>query len=434
MRMSKDLNYDTWFRLDNSGKIFPEVSNHRETNVFRVGVSLTEKIDKDLLQLAVDGILNRYPMFKVKLKKGLFWSYFDYNSKPFIVEELKHYVCGEIHPKKNNSYLFRVMYRNKDIVIEMFHSLADGAGVIMLLKALTYEYLVLAGKDIKPDNLVPTKNQRPMAEEYEDANSKFYDPKNKKHVPEKRAYRIKGTYLSEDLTGLISGTISTSKILQLARENNLTITEYLAALMMYTIYNTQIRYRGHIKSNQAPVKIFVPVNLRKHFPSNTLRNFSNFVKTDLVMTEDDITFENLLAHVKERFEKGMTKSELIRKMSENVAFEKNVLLRFTPYFLKKYALKIGYNMLGMKLNTMSLTNIGRIDFPESMEPYIVDVTAAVYAGKFNTLNCSIVSYKDKFKITFTRSIIETTIEREFFRHFTDLGFDVEIESNYVEEY
>jgi hypothetical protein len=69
-----------------------------------------------------------------------------------------------------------------------------------------------------------------------------------------------------------------------------------------------------------------------------------------------------------------------------------------------------------------------------MEPYIVDVTAAVYAGKFNTLNCSIVSYKDKFKITFTRSIIETTIEREFFRHFTDLGFDVEIESNYVEEY
>ncbi|MDD3129561.1 MAG: hypothetical protein PHW21_04255, partial [Candidatus Izemoplasmatales bacterium] len=308
------------------------------------------------------------------------------------------------------------------------------AGVIMLLKALTYEYLVLTGKDIKPDNLVPTKNQRPMVEEYEDANSKFYDPKNKKHVPEKRAYRIKGTYLSEDLTGLISGTISTSKILQLARENNLTITEYLAALMMYTIYNTQIRYRGHIKSNQAPVKIFVPVNLRKHFPSNTLRNFSNFVKTDLVMTEDDITFENLLAHVKERFEKGMTKSELIRKMSENVAFEKNVLLRFTPYFLKKYALKIGYNMLGMKLNTMSLTNIGRIDFPESMEPYIVDVTAAVYAGKFNTLNCSIVSYKDKFKITFTRSIIETTIEREFFRHFTDLGFDVEIESNYVEEY
>ncbi len=432
--MNKESSYDTWFRLDNSGKIFPEVSNHRETNVFRVAVTLTEKVDKELLQLALDAILSRYPMFKVKLKKGMFWSYFDYNSRPFVVEELKHYVCGEINPRKNNGYLFRVMYRNTDLIIEMFHSLADGAGVIMLLKAIIFEYLVLTGKDIKPDNLVPTKYERPSMEEYEDANSKFYDRKNKKHIPEKRAYRIKGTPLSADLTGLISGTLSTKKMLEVAREKNLTVTEYLTALMMYTIYVTQIQYRGHIKSNQAPVKIFVPVNLRKHFPSNTLRNFSNFVKTNMVMTKDDISFEEIITLVKEQFEKGMTKTELIRKMSENVAFEKNVFLRFTPYFLKKYALKIGYNMLGMKLNTMSLTNIGKIDFPESMQPYIYDVTAGVYSGKFNTLNCSIMSYQDRFKITFTRSIVETKIEREFFRHFTNLGVEVEIESNYVEEY
>lgn len=432
--MNKQSRHETWFRLDNSGKIFPEVSSHRETNVFRVAVSLTEKIDNVLLQQAVDTILARYPMFKVKLKKGFFWSYFDYNSKPFRVEELKHYVCGEINPKKNNGYLFRVMYRNTDIVIEMFHSLADGAGVILLLKALTYEYMVLAGKDVKPDNLVPTKNQRPSMEEYEDANTKFYDKKNKKHVPEKRAYRIKGTPLSEDLTGIISGTMSTSRMINLARENNMTITEYFTALMMYTIYVTQIQYRGQIKSNQSPVKIFVPVNLRKHFPSNTLRNFSNFVKVGMVMTEDDISFENLKTLVKDQFEKGMTKRELIRKMSENVKFEKNIFLRFTPYFLKKYALKIGYNMLGMKLNTMSLTNIGKVDFPESMQPYVYDVTAGVYSGKFNTVNCSIMSYQDRLKISFTRSIVETTIEREFFRHFTNLGIDVEIESNYVEEY
>jgi NRPS condensation-like uncharacterized protein len=432
--MNKESKHDTWFRLDNSGKIFPEVSSHRETNVFRVAISLTEKIDKDLLQLSVNTILSRYPMFKVKLKKGLFWSYFDYNSKPFIVEELKHYVCGEINPKKNNGYLFRVMYRNADIIIEMFHSLADGAGVIMLLKALTYEYLLLTGKDVKPDNLISTKNQRPSIEEYEDANSKFYNRKNKKHVPEKRAYRIKGSPLSEDLTGLISGTMSTKEMIDLSRNNDMTITEYFAALMMHTIYVTQIQYRGHISSNQKPVKIFVPVNLRKHFPSNTLRNFSNFVKTDLVMNQDDISFEYLKSLVKEQFKKGMTKSELIRKMSENVAFEKNVFLRFTPYFLKKYALKIGYNMLGVKLNTMSLTNIGKVDFPESMEPYVKDVTAAVYSGRYNTLNCSIISYKDRLKITFTRSIVETTIEREFFRHFTNLAIDVEVESNYVEEY
>jgi len=73
--------------------------------------------------------------------------------------------------------------------------------------------------------------------------------------------------LPNNNTGLISGTINTQKILEISRSENLTITEYITALMMYTIYTTQIRYRTHLKSNKVPVKIFVPVNLRKHFPS-----------------------------------------------------------------------------------------------------------------------------------------------------------------------
>ncbi len=423
-----------WFRLDNSGKIFPEVSNQRETNTFRVQVALTEEVDPDILQMATLGILDRYPMFKVRMKHGFFWNYLDYNTKPFQIQKMSHEVCSALNPRENNCYLFKVLYRNNLIAIEMFHSLADGGGVVMLLQSLVYEYLKLKGYDVSPDNIIKTKYERPVEEEYEDANSKYYNAKNRKHVPEQRAYRIKGTMLPDNLTGLISGTMNTNEILELVRSKELTMTEYFAGLMMHVIYNTQIRYRTHLKGNQAPVKIFVPVNLRKHFPSETLRNFSNFVKTNMVMSRDDITLEELFDHAKQEFKNGMTKEELIRKMSENVAFEKNVFLRFMPYFIKRYALKIGYNMLGMKLNTMSLTNIGKVVFPKSMEPYIFDVTAAVYSGKYNTVNCAILSYRDKLKISFSRSILETNMEREFFRHFTDKGIDVSIESNFVEEF
>jgi len=423
-----------WFKLDNSGKIFPEVSNQRDTNTFRVQVALTEEVDAEILQMAAIGVLQRYPMFKVRLKHGFFWNYLDLNTNPFHIEKMSHTVCSSINPRENNNYLFKVLYRNNLIAIEMFHTLSDGGGVVSLLQSLVYEYLKLKEYEVTPDNIIKTKDQKQMQEEYEDANAKYYNSKNRKHVPEKRAYRIKGTYLPGNNTGLISGVLSTKAVLDLARTKGLTMTEYFSALMMYTIYNAQIRYRTHLKSNQAPVKIFVPVNLRKHFPSSTLRNFSNFVKTDLVMTRNDITLDELFELVHEQFQKGMTKEELIRKMSENVAFEKNVFLRFTPYIIKRYALKIGYNMLGMKLNTMSLTNIGKIVFPESMQPYIKDVTAAVFSGKYNTVNCSVLSYQDTLKITFTRSILETNIEREFFRHFTELGLDVEIESNYVEEF
>ncbi len=427
------INQD-WFKLDNSAKIFPSVSNSAETNTFRVTATLTEEVDVEHLQEAVDIILERYPMFKVKLKKGIFWAYFDYNAKPFKVQEMTHQVCGEIIPIENNGYLFKVLYRHKDIAIEMFHSLADGGGVMQLLKSLVYEYLLLEGKNVTPDNIIATKNDKPEFEEYEDANVKYYNKKNRKHIPEEKAYRIKGTYLDDDQTGLISGILNTKQMLELARKNEMTVTEYLTSLMMYTIYKTQIQYREHMKANEKPVKIFVPVNLRKHFPSKTLRNFTNFIKASMHMDKEDISFEEIKATVKEQFAYGIQKEELIRKMSENVAFEKNLFLRMTPYFLKNYVLKIGFNMLGIKLNTMSLTNIGRTVFPESMKPYIYDVTAAIYAGRVNTIGCAIVSYEDRFKITFTRSILENEIEREFFRHLSSEGLDIEIESNYVEEY
>jgi hypothetical protein len=152
------------------------------------------------------------------------------------------------------------------------------------------------------------------------------------------------------------------------------------------------------------------------------------------MNRPDITFDEILALVKDQFKSGMEKKELIRKMSENFAFERNIFLRITPYFLKKYALKIGYALMGITLNTLSLSNLGNVELPKSMVPYVDNISAAVYSGKYNTLNIAISSFQDKFKITFTRSIIETTIEREFFRHFTQQGIEVEIESNYVEEY
>ena len=53
-----------WFKLDNSGKIFPNVYSKRESHTFRIQVSLTETIDPKLLQVAINEILNRFPMFK----------------------------------------------------------------------------------------------------------------------------------------------------------------------------------------------------------------------------------------------------------------------------------------------------------------------------------------------------------------------------------
>lgn len=423
-----------WYKLDNAAKIFPAISTKKETNTFRIQIALTEPVDPALLQKAVEAAFQRYPLFKVRLKNGFFWKYLDQNEAPFTVQPLPHQVCGSLLPKEHNGYLFQLYHRGNAVTLEMFHSLADGSGAIMFLKSILYEYLTMTGKKITPDNLILTRDSMPTKAEYEDSQATFYDPKNHAHVKERKAFFIKGTPIPDGNIGLIAGTMSTDKMLSLARSKQATVTEYLSALMMYCIYVTQIQYREHLKENQKPVKIFVPVNLRKHFPSQTLRNFSIFVKSDMVMDRSDINFDEILELVKKQYAAGMAKSELIRKMSENFHFEKNVFLRATPYFLKKYALKIGYAIMGLSLNTLSLSNMGRFEIPASMEPYIDNASCSVYSGKYNTLNVGIMSIGDRFKITFTRSILESTIEREFFRHFTARGIDVVVESNFVEEY
>jgi len=426
--------YESWFKLDNSAKIFPEVSNSKETNTFRVQVELNDLVDPDTLELVMEKILRRFPMFRVRLKTGIFWRYLEHNTMPFKIEPMSSFVCGPLLPKDNNGYLFKVYYRKNLIALEMFHSLADGGGAFTLLKSIVYQYLIEKGAKITPDNLILTTDTLPTKEEYEDAHLAYYDSNNRKHKKEDKALGILGTPLADYHIGLISGTLSTSEILKISREHQATVTEFLSAIMMMSIYEVQIKYRTHQSHNQKPVKIFVPVNLRKHFPSKTLRNFSNFVKTNMVMNRENITFDEVLSLVKEQFKEGMTHQELIRKMSENVAFEKNIFLRITPFHLKMFVMKLGYKLMGLTLNTMSFSNMGRIIFPESMKPFIKGVSCAVYSGKFNTVNVAIASYEDQFKITFTRSIIETHVEKVFFRQLTDLGMHVQIESNYVEEY
>ena len=70
-------------------------------------------------------------MFKVRLKLGLFWNYFEKNERPFKIRPLTSKVNEKIIPKENNGYLLKVFYYNNLIVVEFFHSLTDGTGALI---------------------------------------------------------------------------------------------------------------------------------------------------------------------------------------------------------------------------------------------------------------------------------------------------------------
>ncbi|MDR2008959.1 MAG: hypothetical protein LBQ22_00560, partial [Bacteroidales bacterium] len=99
-----------WYKLDNAAKLFPSITNTKNTSVFRVSVLLNSEVDAEVLQRAADTALDRFPMMAVKLCRGLFWNYLDLNRNQFRVSEEKQYPCNNIDPKTNNGYLIVVLY------------------------------------------------------------------------------------------------------------------------------------------------------------------------------------------------------------------------------------------------------------------------------------------------------------------------------------
>lgn len=127
----KDVN---WRRLDNSAKIFPLSSSKKYSSVFRLSAVMKENINPKILEEAVEVAINKYIFFKVKLKRGFFWYYFEDNPKKIKIEEEINYPCKYIDPNVNNSYLFKITYFERKINIDIFHSLTDGNTAVQFFK------------------------------------------------------------------------------------------------------------------------------------------------------------------------------------------------------------------------------------------------------------------------------------------------------------
>ena len=92
------------------------------------------------------------------------------------------------------------------------------------------------------------------------------------------------------------------------------MTEYLGALFISSIFESQIKDKVQ---NANDIQLFVPINLRKIFPSKTLRNFSLFSRVGANPYEDT-TMEKLIEIMHENLKRDMNKDNLKDKISTTV--------------------------------------------------------------------------------------------------------------------
>ena len=138
--------------------------------------------------------LEKYQSFKVRMKDGFFWNYFEENLKDPIVEKEREYPCKYINPKTNNNYLFKVTYFQNKINIDIFHSLTDGNSGTQFFKEIIYNYLELMYPEVFQEE---RRGRKIEGYDTEDSYMKNYDKKATSNASSKKAYILKGERIEE---------------------------------------------------------------------------------------------------------------------------------------------------------------------------------------------------------------------------------------------
>ena len=407
-------------KLDNSAKIFPIMSSKKYSSVFRISVRLNEIIDEKALQKATQKALRVFRSFQVKLKKGFFWYYYAPNEKEPMIKKEELYPCKYIDPEENNDYLFKVTYQENKINLDIFHALTDGNSGLHFLKEIVYQYLDIMHKECFTSEM---RAERKIHYTTEDSYIKHYDKRLPGNSSSHKAYILQGEKYKNPEVGITYEKINVEQLRKKAKEKGSTVTQYLTAILIYSIYQANyLKYKG-----KKPIKVCIPVDLKKYFKSETINNFFSYITVVININKNkSYTFEEILTDVQKEFKKKLTEQEVKKTMSANVKLGKNIFIASIPLFLKKALVKLSYIEI-RKYTTITFSNIGRIGIIGKYNNFIEDFMLLIAPEQVEKIKCSACSYNNQLIFTFTSTLKDTAIEEKFYHVLKEQNIQVEIE-------
>ena len=428
--MDRDRRSRVWMPLDNAALIFPAIRRKNWSNVFRQSITLTEEVDPALLQQAVDELMPRFPSFYLRLRRGVFWYYLEEVSSPPRVQEDYAYPLTFMTKREMGRCCLRVFCFKNRIAVEYFHVLSDGGGAMVYLKTLTARYLTLRyGTDIPATDGVLDVREAPDPGELEDSFQR-YAADHPAFCPEAEAWRLPGKRELGRFMRLVTGVISSDAVRDLAHANGCTVTVLLAAVMAQCILAMQDERVP--KGRQKPVKITIPVDLRRIFPSRTLRNFALTVNPGVDPRLGTYTLRELCDTFTHQLAAETTPQRMAGRIAENVEPQRNRLLKAVPVFLKTPVMRAVYDRRGERLGCLNISNLGVQALPEAMAPYVERMEFIIGVQYSYPNNCSVITCRGVTAISMLRSTQSPELERRFFSRLVELGVPVTIETNDVE--
>ncbi len=416
-----------WFRLDTAALIFPVIMKNDWSNVFRISVTVNEDVDPEVLRQALRDLKPRFPSFFVRLCRGFFWYYLEQcEGVPEVTQDYA-YPLSHMGRRELSRCCLRVFYFRGRIAVEFFHALSDGNGGSIFVRSLAARYLELKyGTRFTPDQGTLSVKDPVLPEELEDS---FFKNSALKAMSrrEENVYHLHGTRERSSVRHLITGIANSSVLLEKAHEYNCTVTVFLAAVMASCILDRQAEERP--LKRRKPVKITVPVNLRKLYGSRTLRNFVLTLNAGVDPRYGDVSLQELCDSIRHQIGAEATPQRMAGRIAANVQPQQVFLMRVCPRVIKNIVMEIIYGLFGERKGCINVSNLGVVRMPEEPEARLNRMDFIIGVQRSYPNNCSVVSFKGRTFINMIRNIRETDLERRFFSRLVELGVPIDIETN-----
>jgi NRPS condensation-like uncharacterized protein len=414
-----------WTPLDNAAKIFPAVRSKEHTTILRHTAVLKKRIVIGHLMKAIKKTEERFPYFKVSLRKGFFWYYLEHTDSPTIVEVDKDLPCRAF--KQRDKLLFRILVYKNRISLEISHIITDGYGVSKFLKFLLIHYFKEMGV-LQPDEYSSLPDLKIDKEEFEDAYSRYFKENLPTVIHQPKAFHLPFPLQQKPRFDVLIAILSIDELKKKSSERNVSITDYLVSIYLWVLQEII----GDLKAQNVSVRnkilrIQVPINLRNIYPSKSMRNFSLFVMPEIDLRLGHYTFDEIVKIVYHKMQLE-TDEKLINKiLSRNVGGEKNLFVRGIPLLIKSLVLNLKYYSEGANQYSGVITNLGMVKLPESISDRIDYFTITPPPpNRILKVNCGVVGFKDKLVLSFGNITKSKEIEKRIIRFLTDQGIKIKI--------
>ena len=417
-----------WMRLDNAAKIYPAARRRNWSSIFRLSVTLNEEVDRSILKSALDITVKRFPSIAARLRRGLFWYYLEEISEAPEISDEKSYPLTNISRAETKRCAFRVIAYKNRIAIEIFHSLTDGTGALIFLKTLTAEYLTQ-----KYGLVIPSECG--VLDRYEDPRDEELEDSFQKHIcdvaasrSESNAWRISGTPEPKNFTNLTCFKLSVNECKAKAHEYGISVNTLLASALMSALQNLQFK-KVQEKKKLKPIKVLLPINLRRILGSSTLRNFAFYTTPEINPRLGAYSFEEICQIVHHHMALNVNDKVMKTKITANVKNERSMVVRIMPLFIKNIVMKAVFNVVGEKKSCISMSNLGAVKIPDIMQKYVTRFDFILGVQATIPSNCAVISYGDDLYMNFVRNITESDLEYEFYEVIKNLGLKAEVQTN-----